>query len=182
MRTQLPLTYDLCHTYTVWVKQHYVTKFVSNLRQVCGFLSIINKTDCHDITEILLTVTLNTITLTQTVYVWHRSYVNGNCVRMIRTPPRRDVLDTTICDKVCQWLEAGRWFSPGIPVSSMNKTDNWNIVKSSVKHPNPNRLTFYGTHGKRCLIAGNWQLQANRCLLGDVVSYLIRFYGRGFSR
>jgi hypothetical protein len=32
------------------------------------------------------------------------------------------VLDTTLCDKVCQWLEAGRWFSPGIPVSS---TINW---------------------------------------------------------
>jgi hypothetical protein len=26
------------------------------------------------------------------------------------------VLDTTLCDKVCQWLEAGRWFSPGTSV------------------------------------------------------------------
>jgi hypothetical protein len=25
------------------------------------------------------------------------------------------------CDKVCQWLAAGRWISPGIPVSSTNK-------------------------------------------------------------
>jgi hypothetical protein len=25
-------------------------------------------------------------------------------------------LDTTICDKVCQWLSTGRWFSPGTPV------------------------------------------------------------------
>jgi hypothetical protein len=30
------------------------------------------------------------------------------------------VLDTTLCDKVCQWLAAGHWFSP---VSSTNKTD-----------------------------------------------------------
>jgi hypothetical protein len=30
---------------------------------------------------------------------------------------------TTLCDKVCQWLATGRWFSPGIPVSSTNKTD-----------------------------------------------------------
>ena len=40
-------------------------KFVSNLRQVGGFLltpvSFINKTDCRDITEILLKVTLSTI-------------------------------------------------------------------------------------------------------------------------
>jgi hypothetical protein len=28
---------------------------------------------------------------------------------------------TTLCDKVCQWLATGRWFSPGPPVSSTNK-------------------------------------------------------------
>jgi hypothetical protein len=46
--------------------QHYVIKFVSDLRWVVGFLRIlrfpppINKTDCHDITEILLKVASNT--------------------------------------------------------------------------------------------------------------------------
>ena len=25
-----------------------------------------------------------------------------------------------LCDKVCQWLATGRWFSPGTPVSSTN--------------------------------------------------------------
>jgi len=35
----------------------------------------------------------------------------------------RGVLDTTLCDKVCQWLAAGRWYSLGTPVSSNNKTD-----------------------------------------------------------
>ena len=29
----------------------------------------------------------------------------------------------SLCDKVCQWLETCQWFSPGIPVSSTNKTD-----------------------------------------------------------
>ena len=33
------------------------------------------------------------------------------------------VLNTTLCYKVCQWLATGRWFSPGTPVSSTNKTD-----------------------------------------------------------
>jgi hypothetical protein len=43
-----------------------------------------------------------------------------------------------LCDKVCQWPATGRWFSPGTPVSSTNKTDrhdfNWNIVGSAFKH------------------------------------------------
>jgi hypothetical protein len=45
-----------------------VIKFVSDLRQVGGSLGIpvssTNKTDRHDITEILLKVALNTITVT----------------------------------------------------------------------------------------------------------------------
>ena len=52
----------------VYSIQHYVIKFVDDLRQVGGFLRALqfppNKTDCHDITEILLKVVLNTITLT----------------------------------------------------------------------------------------------------------------------
>jgi len=57
------------HSGEVYSIQHYVIKFVSDLGQVSGFLwgtpvSSINKTDCHDITEILLKVALNTITLT----------------------------------------------------------------------------------------------------------------------
>jgi hypothetical protein len=55
---------------------------------------------------------------------------------------RSGVLDTTLCDKVCQWLARGRWFSQGTPISSINKNwpprYNWNIVESGVKHHNPN--------------------------------------------
>ena len=41
--------------------QHYVIKFASDLRQVDGFLlASTNKTDRHDIAEILLKVALNT--------------------------------------------------------------------------------------------------------------------------
>jgi hypothetical protein len=42
------------------------------------------------------------------------------------------VLDTALCDKVCQWL-AGRWFSPGPPVSSNNKTDRHDITEILLK-------------------------------------------------
>ena len=38
-----------------------------------------------------------------------------------------------IIDKVCQWLTSGRWFSPGTPVSSTNKTDRRDIVEILLK-------------------------------------------------
>ena len=41
--------------------QRYVVKFISDMRQVGGFLPSTNNTDSHDITEILLKVALNTI-------------------------------------------------------------------------------------------------------------------------
>jgi hypothetical protein len=44
----------------------------------------------------------------------------------VRIPLRRGVLDTTLCDKMCQRLAAGRWFSP---VSSTNKTDCHDIIE-----------------------------------------------------
>ena len=48
----------------VYSIQHYVIKFVSDLRQIGGFLRLLRfpltyKTDRHDITEILLNVALN---------------------------------------------------------------------------------------------------------------------------
>ena len=38
----------------------------------------------------------------------------------VRIPLRRGVLDTTLCDEICQWLAAGRLFSLGTRVSSTN--------------------------------------------------------------
>jgi hypothetical protein len=49
----------------VYSIQHYVIKFVSDLRQVSGFLltpvSSTNKTDCHHKDEILLKVAFSTL-------------------------------------------------------------------------------------------------------------------------
>jgi hypothetical protein len=50
----------------VYLIQHYVIKFVIDLRQASGFRRVLRfpppiKTDSHDITEILLKVELNTI-------------------------------------------------------------------------------------------------------------------------
>jgi len=45
----------------------------------------------------------------------------------------RGVLDTALCDKVCQWLATGRWISPGTPVSSTNKTHRHHITEVLLK-------------------------------------------------
>jgi hypothetical protein len=38
--------------------------------------------------------------------------------------------------KICHNLAEGQWFSPGIPVSSTNKTDCHDIVESGAKYHN----------------------------------------------
>jgi hypothetical protein len=52
----------------------------------------------------------------------------------------RGVLDTTLCNKVCQWLAAGRWFSLGTSVSSTNKTDCHEITEILLKHHKPSTM------------------------------------------
>jgi hypothetical protein len=51
----------------------------------------------------------------------------------VRILSRRGVLDTKLCNKVCQWLSAGTWFSPGALVSSTNKTDRHDITEILLK-------------------------------------------------
>jgi hypothetical protein len=45
----------------------------------------------------------------------------------------RGVLNTTLCDKVCQWLVTGRWFFQGTMVSSTNKTNCHDITEILLK-------------------------------------------------
>ena len=55
----------------------------------------------------------------------------------VRIPLRQGVLDTTLCDKVCQWLATSRWFSSGTLVFLQQNWPpryNWNIVEIDVKH------------------------------------------------
>ena len=58
-----------------------------------------------------------------------------SCTRYNKTQWGRDsrVLDTTLCDQVCQWLEVGQWFSPGTSVASTNKTDCHDITEILLK-------------------------------------------------
>ena len=43
------------------------------------------------------------------------------------------LLDKTLCDQVCHWLATGRWFSPGPPLSSTNKSDRHDITEILLK-------------------------------------------------
>ena len=52
---------------------------------------------------------------------------------LVRIPFSRGVLDTALCEKVCQRLEAGQWFSPGTPVSTIDKTDRHDIAELLMK-------------------------------------------------
>jgi hypothetical protein len=45
----------------------------------------------------------------------------------------RGVLDTPLCDKVCQWLGTCRLFLPGTPVSSTNNIDRHDINEILLK-------------------------------------------------
>jgi hypothetical protein len=59
-------------SFNKYCKEQFILVDVSDLRQV----SSINKTDRHDITEILLKVALNTITVT--IITTASSHVNGS--------------------------------------------------------------------------------------------------------
>jgi len=47
---------------------------------------------------------------------WIYNYLCNLCISplklWVRIPFRRGVLNTTLCDTVCQWLATRRWFSP----------------------------------------------------------------------
>jgi hypothetical protein len=80
---------------------------------------------------------------------WIYNYLRKQClsplVLWVQIPLRQGVLDTTLCDTVCQWLAAGQRFSPGNPVSSINKTDLHDITEILLK-VRLNTITLSLTH------------------------------------
>ena len=65
------------------------------------------------------------------------NYICNQCLSpltsWVRISLKRSVLDTTLCDKVCRWLATGRWYFPGSPVSTTNKTDRHDIAEILLK-------------------------------------------------
>jgi hypothetical protein len=129
-------------------------------RQISGFLMDLSflhqkKNDHHDVNKTVLKVLLDNpnpiksiiltdIFITNEGPSWSWSYgswiSNYLCnqylsplMLWVRNPLRRGVLDTTLYDKVCQWLPTGWWFSLNTPVSSTNKTDRHDITEILLK-------------------------------------------------
>jgi hypothetical protein len=57
------------------------------------------------------------------MYIIYAIYRITCAISEFESSSLRGVLDTIVCDQVCQCLGTGQWFSPGNLVSSTNKTD-----------------------------------------------------------
>jgi hypothetical protein len=84
----------------------------------------------------------------------------------------RGVHDTTLCDKVCQWLATGWWCSLGSPVSFINKTDRQNSIEIVLKVAfNTITLTLYLYFWNTLWVASMvfviffFKFNANACIL-----------------
>jgi len=66
---------------------------------------------------------------------WIYNYLCNQCLSPLMFWVRISIRTrcTTLCDKVCQWLVTGLWFSPVTPVSSTNKTHLHDITEILLK-------------------------------------------------
>jgi hypothetical protein len=86
----------------------------------------------------------------RSVFHWYGSWIyNDLCNQCLSPltlwvliPLRWGVLDTTLCDKVCQWLATDLWFSSGTLASSTNKSDIHDITEIVLKVA-LNTITMY---------------------------------------
>ena len=66
---------------------------------------------------------------------WIYNYICNQCLSplmvWVQIPPRARC--TTLCDKVCQWLAGGWWFSTDPLVSSTNKSDRHDMAEILLK-------------------------------------------------
>ena len=87
--------------------------------------------------------------------------------KWVQIPFSPGVLDTTLCDEICQWLVAGQWFSLGTPISSINKTDCHDMTKILLKvvlntitlTPRLNSTWFFFIEYNKSLV--KWSVQEN---------------------
>jgi len=143
------------------------------------------------IVEILLILVLNTNqSSNQSIYM---SFREGHIIGILSIHTSYDnstfllpnfrwgVLDTTLCDKICQWL--GQWFSPGTPVSSTNKTGRHDITDillkvalNTINQINQISWNLYATMGENICTCRFWRfsLHSNNYIL--IHSYERRFH------
>ena len=84
---------------------------------------------------------------------WIYNYLYNQCQSpllklRVQTLFMGGLLNTTLCDKVCQWLATGQWFSTGTLVSSTNKTNCHDMAEILLKVAlntinQPNQTKFF---------------------------------------
>jgi hypothetical protein len=96
---------------------------------------------------ILHTCTCNIWMMLNMIYIpavcsygsWIYNYLCNQCLSPLKLWVlillRQCILDTTLCDKVCQWLATGRWFSSDTLVSFASKIDRHDITEILLKVP-----------------------------------------------
>ena len=96
---------------------------------------------------------------------------------------RRGLLNTTLCDQICQWHAAGLWFSRGTPVSSTNKTDSYDITEilSKVALNTITLTTLLVSHGmkdrkKTITHITHMRLTLRYCPMKIVLTWLCKGY------
>ena len=114
----------------VYSIQHYVIKFVSDLRQV-RFLRVLltsftNKTDCYDISEILLKMAFEAITLIPKFYclVPQTDFVNVLTIYS----DKRKIIFQHICNCDQLWVTEDGCMTQTIFITYCCKEDNFHII------------------------------------------------------
>ena len=73
------------------------------------------------------------------IKVKHQTVLLNNKITLY-CEERNTLLKRKLCDKVCQWLVTGQWFSPCTPPIKLTDTYNRNIFESGIKHHNFNHI------------------------------------------
>jgi hypothetical protein len=104
---------QLVHVFPLFKLQLQISYPVVKMEE-CSIISLMNHTCCYQLGRRGSMVVVFTST-----YVIN---VNHHWSCEFKSRPRRGVLDTTLCDQVCQWLAVGRWFPRYPPLIKLTPT------------------------------------------------------------
>jgi hypothetical protein len=116
---------------------HYITEIL--LKVALNTINLNHRSECHQNIFYIMAFYFCTHFSTKQVFM-NSDRIFGSVMKLMvlsnvtiyKTWEKKNYLvilfDTTFCDRVCQWLVTGQWFSLGTLVSSTNKTDHHYIT------------------------------------------------------
>jgi hypothetical protein len=131
----LIVTLTVCAIISCWTYTPVCIDFIATYSFVLTLMCI-TWCICQNSISIIMESTKKNISIWSLSYgSWIYNYLCNHrlppLMLWVRTSTRAGY--TALCDKVCQWLATGRWFSPGPQVSSTNKTDRQDITEIVLK-------------------------------------------------